>query len=238
MDLRKIKQRARYLRSKGLSYREIAGKLKIAKSTASLWCRDVPLTISQRKRLYTRQIEILSKGPQSSHERRKREIEAIIQQAQKEISFPLTNEAYRIAGAMLYWAEGDKTKHLSIANSDPHLVLFMVNWFKKILGVSPKALKAHLNIYPYQDENSIKLFWSQLTGIPLERFGKTFIKPESSGYKKNTLYYGTIKIRVPKGTNMRHRIFGWINGVVNFYTSNKIKTAQRRWQSLQQFTRR
>jgi len=84
----------------------------------------------------------------------------------------------------------------------------MVKWFKEVLKISPETLKANLNIYPQQNEQEIKQFWSELTGIPLENFGKSYIKPLSKGYKKNNLYYGTIKIRVLKGTNLRYRVFG------------------------------
>jgi hypothetical protein len=69
----------------------------------------------------------------------------------------------------------------------------MVRWLKRVFGISPNFLKAWLNIYPQQNELELKQFWSQLTGIPLENFGKSYIKPPNKNYKKNTLYYGTIK---------------------------------------------
>jgi len=115
---KEIKQKTRLLRKKGLSYKEIADKIGIAKSTVKLWSGDVILKPEYRKRLYTKQIEILSRGPKSSHERRKKEIEEIIKNAENEIKLPLDYDTYRLFGAALYWAEGDKTTHFSIANSD------------------------------------------------------------------------------------------------------------------------
>lgn len=86
----------------------------------------------------------------------------------------------------------------------------MISWFKKMFGISPATLKAHLNIYSQQNELEVKKFWSEITSIPIENFGKSFIKPTNRGFKKNNLYYGTIKIYVPKGTDMRHRTLAWI----------------------------
>ena len=154
----------------------------------------------------------------------------------KEIKLPLSFETYRFIGAALYWAEGDKTKGFQIANSDPYLILFMVKWFETVFGVSPKNLKAWLNIYPQQNERKIKQFWSNLTGIPLENFGKSYIKPLSKGYKKNNLYYGTIKIKVPKGTDMRYRVFGWINALLNDIAP-EVELAQKEWRSLKETPR-
>lgn len=227
-----IKHKARLLRKRnGLSYKEIANKLDVSKSTAKLWCDDIVLKPEHKQRLYTKQIEILSRGPQSSHERRKREIETIVKNAENEIRLPLDHRTYQLFGAALYWAEGEKTQHFAIANSDPFLIKFMVKWFRDMLGVSPTNIKAHLNIYSKQNDSKIKKFWSDITGIPLKNFGKSYIKPANKGYKKNILYYGTIKIRVCKGTDMRHKVFGWINAILKDSKAN-IDKIERKWHKL------
>ncbi len=196
------------------------------------WLKDVPLTEEQRKRFYTANILLLSRGAQSQKGRRKREINEIIKNAKKEVSKSISLESYRLFGTALYWAEGSKKNELRVTNSDPYLILFMVKWFEKILNVAPVTLRAYLNIYPQQNDLDIKKFWSQLTNIPLENFGKSFIKPLSKNYKKNTLYYGTIQIRVPKGTDMRHRIFGWTKAVLHD-VSQKTELTQQEWKKLQ-----
>jgi hypothetical protein len=138
----------------------------------------------------------------------------IVSDAKAEILLPLSFETYRFLGAALYWAEGSKTKSFTIANSDPVLIVFMIYWFEKMFDVSPSLLKAHLNIYSQQNEAEVKQFWSDLTGIPIENFGKSFIKPANKGFKKNNLYYGTIKVYVPKGTDMRHKTLAWIQAAL------------------------
>jgi DNA-binding transcriptional ArsR family regulator len=232
-DYKKLKLKAIELRKKGLSYGEIKKKLNVAKSTLSYWLKSIPLTPEQKARLYTKKILILARGPQSQKERRKREIEKIIKEAEKEIQFPISFEAYRILGAFLYWAEGRKTDGFSFSNSDPYFVLFMVRWLKRVFGISPNFLKAWLNIYPQQNELELKQFWSQLTGIPLENFGKSYIKPPNKNYKKNTLYYGTISIKVPKGTDLRYRVFGWIRAVLKDIAP-EVESKQKEWKSLRE----
>lgn len=228
----KSKQRVRLLRkNKGLSYKEIANIIGIAKSTVKLWCNGIILKPKFKRRLYTKQIQVLSRGPNSSHKRRKREIKIITENAEKEIGLPLNHQTYKLFGAALYWAEGDKTKHFAIANSDPHLIKFMVKWMSDTLDINPKNIKANLNIYSQQNEKEIKKFWSNITKIPLNNFGKSFIKPTNKRYKKNTLYYGTIKIRVLKGTDFRHRLFGWISAVLKD-TKSKIGIIERKWHKL------
>src|SRR3989338_7266338 len=47
----------------------------------------------------------------------------------------------------------------------------------------------------------------------------------------NNLYYGTIKVFVPKGTDMRHRVFGWIKAALSDIDVNS-KHSQKEWVSL------
>lgn len=231
-----LKLRAIQLRKKGLSYNEIQKELNVSKGTLSLWLKTVPLTPKQRKHFYTKRILNLASGPQSQKERRIREIAKIIKEAEKEVRLPLSLEAFRFLGAALYWAEGSKTNHFAVTNSDPHFMLFMVHWFEKTFGVSPQNLKARLNIYPQQNEQNIKQFWSQLTRIPLENFGKSFIKPLNKRYKKNNLYYGTIRVVVPRGTDMRHRVFGWMKAILRNVAPNT-ELVQKEWRSLKEVPR-
>ena len=232
----KLKAKAIELRKKGLSYGEIKKEVHVAKSTLSLWLKAIPLTEKQKKRLYTKSVLILARGPQSQKERRLREIAKIIEEAEKEIQLPLSFETYRLIGAFLYWAEGDKTKNFEITNSDPYFILFMVKWLQRALGVFPQNLRAWLNIYPQQDELELKQFWSQLTSIPIKNFGKSFVKPPNKGYKKNNLYFGTIKIYVQKGIDMRHRVFGWIKAVLKDIAP-EVELTQKEWKSLKEVPR-
>lgn len=225
-----IRKRVILFRKQGLSYNEIRKKLNnaIAKSTLSLWLKSIPLEPEHKERLYTKQIQILSRGGQSQRERRKREIGEIIKKAKEEIEIPLKEQAFKLFGAALYWGEGTKGNCFQVTNSDPRLILFMSNWIEKTFNIKRRFLRARLNIYPQQNEKEIKKFWSQLTGIPIRNFGKSYIKPISKGYKQNNLYYGTIRIEVPKSSDYIHRVYGWTQAVLE-QEDEKAKDIERRW---------
>jgi transcriptional regulator with XRE-family HTH domain len=231
-----FRKKARALRRKGLSYKEIREKIDVSKSTLSLWLRDIRLKDEYRKRLYTKQIEILSRGTMCQKERRRREIDGIIESAKKEISFPISEEAYRLFGVALYWGEGNKRRDFGITNSDPYLILFMVGWLKRVCKIEPSILKPHLNIYSQQDDLALKRFWSELTGIPLANFGKSYVKPANKGFKKNNLYYGTMHIYVPKATNLLHVVYGWREAVLQ-NLKNTVNFTERKWISLKETPR-
>lgn len=235
-DYQNLKLKAIKLRKGGKSYTEISKLLSTSKSTLSYWLKSIPLKQEYREKFYTKRIENLSKGSQSQKERRGREIENIIKNAENEISLPISLETNRLLGAALYWAEGSKTKMFEFTNSDPYMILFMVHWIKSIFKISPKELKASLNIYQQQSENEIKKFWSDLTGIPIDNFGKSYVKPANNGYKKNNLYYGTIKIMIPKSMDIKHRIFGWVKASLKNIKSN-VELTEKKWQSIKETPR-
>ena len=117
-----------------------------------------------------------------------------------------------LAGLMLDWAEGSQAGDVVFSNSDPYMVRFIMKWFRETLHVSEHKLRARLNIHSGQDDQSIKAFWACVTELPLTQFGKSYVKKEGTGHRKNTLYQGTIRI-VVCDRNLLHKIRGWIEGV-------------------------
>ena len=218
-------------RRKGKSYREISALLGIAKSTVSLWLLDTPVTNEQRNILNINRAKHLNNGPNSQKNRREREVNNIIRLAKLQISENITLETFRLFGTALFWAEGGKNKMFNLTNSDPHLILFWVKWLEKIFNISPKTLVARMNIYPQQSEKHIINFWSELTKIPSVNFGKSFIKPLSTNYKKNNLYYGTIRIEVPKGTNFRYMVYAWKEKILE-KIAPEVTLIERKWEKL------
>ncbi len=228
----KLKKQATALRKKGLSYGVIAKTLGISKSTVSSWLYSIKITAKQQKKLYSNQVYHLNFGPNSQRNRREREVTSIIIKAKTQISNNITLESYRLFGAALYWAEGSKKSMFCMTNSDPSLILFWVRWVEKIFGIDAKLLKAKLNIYPQQSDTQIRKFWSDLTSIPLKNFGKSYVKPLSKNYKKNNLYYGTIRIDVPKSTNYRHMVYAWKERILEDLAPD-VDRVQRKWEKLQ-----
>ena len=62
----------------------------------------------------------------------------------------------------------------------------------------------------------IEKYWSKIINIPLNQFSKTvLIKSESKKiYPKNNIYYGTVRLKVRQGTQLRRKINGWVEGLL------------------------
>jgi len=202
-----IKEKVKKLRKQGLSYKDIRQIIPMAKSTISLWCKDIVLTPEQKIALGKR-YDVQYKGAQANHLKRKNEIQQIKNQAKQEI-IKSSKNPFKVAGLMLYWAEGNKTQQVGVCNSDPSLIQFMMNWFREVCHVPEYKFKAYLNLHSGQDEKKVKKFWSKITKIPISQFGKTYIKPEGVGFKKNILYNGTIRIIICD-KDLLYRILAWI----------------------------
>jgi len=97
------------------------------------------------------------------------------------------------------------------------MIVLMVKWFKEFLNIRPRQLKAYLHLHSGQNEKEIKRYWSKLTGVPENRFGKTYIKPEGTGHRKNRLYNGTIRISV-YNKDMLYKVIAWIDQYQKFIT--------------------
>jgi len=227
----KEKQQSRILRKKGESLKDIAKVVSASKSTIRLWTKDIVLSPAAHKRLYTASLIKMTTGANNQRNRRLKEIEGIILKAKEEINEPINNSAFKLLGAMTYWAEGAKYGQMAIINSDPLLIKFMVEWMRKVFNVHYTDMKIHLNIYPQQNEMGMKDFWSAATNIPLSNFGKSFVKPANKNYKKNTLYYGTAHVRLFKSGDKLHQTFGWVRKLLEDQGIN-VDAIATRWNSL------
>ncbi len=219
---RLFRTRSEELRKKGLSYKDIRKEIPVSKSTLSIWLREIKLTTNQIKQLGARYDSQL-KGAKANQKKSQERKNLVRKDSMAEIPQP-TKEALKIAGAMLYWAEGNKTCNTGLTNSDPALIVFFIEWLRQALNIQPTQLTAHLNLHRGGDGEKEKKFWSKLTRIPLANFGKTFFKPRGKGYRKNRLYHGTIRIRI-KGTGtvlLRYKILGWAEGFIQYYVSQQI----------------
>ena len=210
------REKIRQLRQEGFSYREIMAQLpfKVAKGTVSRWCKEIELTPEQLNRLDGLRQEAWYrnrlKGSKTTQRRRAEEVAAIKAKARAEVP-KLSQKELWVAGLMLYWAEGSKTDDTEFSNSSPDIVRLIMRWFREFCEVPEEKFKAYLNIHSGQVDQSIKEFWSKVTGIPVSQFGKSYIKKEGTGHRKNVLYNGTIRISICN-RNLFHKIQGWIEG--------------------------
>lgn len=203
------------LRGFGLSYNEIAAIVPVSRGTLSLWCRDVVMSAEQSARLREKRPQLEVRRAVGARRRRAtaERTTALKEHARMEAR-ALRSDSFWVAGVIAYWCEGGKrVNEIRFANSDPDLVTLFIAWSRRYLDVAVEDFGAKLHLHTGQDESERKNYWSDLTGIPAWRFGKTYIKQEGTGHRKNVLYQGTITIRIARSGGMLTRVLGWIDGL-------------------------
>lgn len=204
------KQQARALREQGVSLNVISRDLGIAKSTASLWCRDIRLTDEQVKALLNRPIAAYI-GAMANKHKRQLEIESIRRDARHELLplNPTDFDRLKDLGTMLYWAEGGKKNGIDFTNSDPEMIRLAMLWLREVCQVPEYRFRATIYYHSGQNEEEMKRYWSRIAGIPLDQFRKSIFKQEGTGHRKQILYMGTCKIRV-SDSDLLQRVLAWI----------------------------
>lgn len=202
------------LRRKGYSYQDIKKLTNVSKSTLSLWLRDIVLSIEQRKKLKAR-YDGQCRGAKANHQKRINETNKIIKQSILEAQ-KLVKDSFFIAGLMLYWAEGHKSKKLEtvrFSNSDPQMIKLMMEWFRRYCYFSEKKFRVAVHIHSLFCKKDVEKYWSNITRIPLTQFQKTYVKKTSLGHRKNKLYLGTCNVMVFNKRVFR-QIEGWKIGLL------------------------
>jgi len=212
-------QEAIKLRLAGHSLNEISQILGVAKSSASIWVRNVELTESQVKHLrekgfYREAIE-KRRTVRLANERIKRN--AVIETARKSVK-KISKKQLWLMGVMLYWAEGGKTRRMvRFSNGDPEMIKIMMAFFRRICDVPEEKFRGYLHIHPHLDYKLAEEYWSSVSGIPTQQFFKTYRKPnKSTQNKKDSLPYGTFDVYV-MSTELFYKITGWSQGIFTSY---------------------
>jgi len=232
MIKRKDKTIALKLRLSGKSYSEITEALGVPKSTLSGWFSQLELSEKARSRILKRTKQkslegLLKRNKNQTKLALKRKL-TIQLKAAREIK-NISHQNLLFIGISLYWAEGYKrpiiknsreaTYHpVSLTNSDPELIKIYLRFLREICGVPEGRIKADIRIFEHQNEDYLLNFWSKITGIKKEKFGKVYYGISKSSLNKrpfNRLQYGTIQVRV-NDTKLFHRIMGWIEGIKKF----------------------
>lgn len=216
-----LRIKARQMRTKGESVKEITRKLGISKSTASIWVRDIILSVEQLEKLKKRSLKGAELGRLRSalkqKERRLKLIEELEKQGIKRLK-NLTKREFLIAGIALYWAEGSKkTRGVQFCNSDPKLIKFMIEWIKRNFNIKTEELAGYVGINEIHRSRDkiVSEYWSKISGIPLNQFRKTSFKKTKNKkvYENFNEHYGTLTVKVLKSARNYYKIMGLIEGL-------------------------
>lgn len=204
---------ARRLRQEnGLSVKEIAKHLNVSKSSVSLWVREIQLTDTQLAALdYRHHNHANQRNGSHAVAEKYRELRRKYQEEGR--TKARERDPLHIAGCMLYWGEGSKTKNgLELANSDPDLMQFYVKFLRESLLIPSAELC--IRIYCYTNNGlsvkEIEDYWLTTLRLPEMCLKKTItnLRPRSSEQRGRILKYGVC--RVVHRVHSLHHVLGAI----------------------------
>jgi transcriptional regulator with XRE-family HTH domain len=215
--------KARELRAQGMDYEEIATALGVAKSSVSLWVRDLPrpATLS-----YAECRKRSAEGAQRywAAERGVRAAQRAADRAAAAAQIgDLTDRELLIAGAIAYWCEGAKSKphrrseRVIFTNSDPSLIRFFLR-FLEATGTAAENLAFRVYIHESADTRSAELFWLKVTGAQPEQFLSPALKRHNPRTVRKNVgddYHGCLRIEVRRGSGLYRKIEGWAEAIMS-----------------------
>lgn len=216
-----LRLKAREMRSAGESVKKIAQNLGIAKSTVSIWVRDIILSVEQLESLKNNSIKGAERGRLLSAFMQKERRHKLMEDSYldgKEYLGKISDREFLIAGLALYWGEGSKkSRNLRINNSDPKMLVFMLNWFRKFFSIKNDDIRliVGINVIHKKRDKIVRKYWSDITGVPLNYFRKTSFKKINNKkvYSNYDQYFGVLTIDVLKPTRFYYKIIGLIEAL-------------------------
>lgn len=164
------RNKARDLRAEGFTLFEIAEQLGVAKSSVSVWVRDVPFVA--RRPDYRRWEP--GRSPTGPMRRKREEIERLVGDGRSRIG-RMTEREFLIAGTALYAGEGSKTDgDLRFANTNAQMMFFFCTWLRRFWAIEERRFRVRLYLHEGLDLDAAEVFWSELTGIPRSQFRKAY----------------------------------------------------------------
>lgn len=220
------------LRRSGIGYQEIRSQLGIAKSTLWRWLKLAGMVEIQPQRLTELKRLAQRKAAKVNHDRRIERTQVIVEAAKKDIGL-LTDRDLFMLGAALYWAEGSKQKPHNVSekviftNSDPQAVKTMLLWLQRSCGVSLDDMIFEIYLHETAEAVRAQQFWSEQLDLPIERLQKIRWKRHKISTQRKNIgdtYYGLVRVKVRRSTDLNRKITGWITGICNSLGSGVMAT--------------
>jgi hypothetical protein len=190
--------------------RQIATALGVSLSSVSIWTRDIELTPDQRAANLAR--AGIVRGAKWSE--RHRELRRRYQEEGRERA--RLAEPLHVAGCMLYWAEGAKSRNqLAFANSDAAMIEMFIGFLRGCFGLSDDDLTFKVNAYTDNGMtiDEIERFWIERLDLDRSCARKHTVDhfpTSSSGRRPSKLPYGVCTIKARRSTRIVQHIYGAI----------------------------
>jgi transcriptional regulator with XRE-family HTH domain len=197
-----LRRRARELRvAKHLSIDELAERLALPKTTIYYWVRDLPLGREPRASGQN--------GTRAMQRKYRRLREDAYEQGRAEYDELMLAPTFRDF-VVLYIAEGYKRDRntLSIANSDPAVIVMSAGWLERLSGRVPSV---RIQYHADQSTETLRTFWAAKLGIDPSTI-RFHPKSNSSQLRTRTwrCAYGVAAVAI-HDTLLRARLQAWMD---------------------------
>ncbi len=210
--------RVRKLRQDGMSIGDIAETVGVAKSSASMWCREIGLSDEQIEVLAGQGAYGAYLGRLRAAENRRRErlmrMEKCMEIGRVKVG-NLSDRDLFMAGLAMYWAEGSKKRgRVILINSDSAVIKLWILWLQKFAGLGKEDLIGRVGINEIHQcrIEEVQRYWSLQSAIPLSQFSKASFKRvrNKKVYENQANHYGSLNVIARKSTNLLYEILGMI----------------------------
>ena len=173
------KEKAIALRKKGLTYKEILEKLPVAKSSLSLWFKDMPLSKEEKDVLKKRKDSNISKGrinaAAANRKLRIKREQKYFKEAKILFDTQKNNELFH-TGIALYWAEGAKRSDMfHFMNSDYQMIEILLLWLEKFTTYKRSDLGFRLYLHQPVVHDDWESWWQEKIKVSASQFKKTIV---------------------------------------------------------------
>ncbi len=214
------KEKAIRLRKEGKTYSEILKVIPVAKSTLSLWLRNVGLAKRQIQKITEKKRAGQLRGALVRKNQRIEITEKLREKGRGEIG-KLSQRELWLFGIALYWAEGSKehtygSQVVKFTNSDPKMITVFVHWLREICNVPISDIT--FEIYIHENHKArvleIRKYWAKQLDLSVSYFDRIYFKKNIvKNIQKECLYYGQVRVNMRRSSTLLRTLMGWTLGV-------------------------
>ena len=204
-------QQARQLRARAWTLQEIADELGVAKSSVSLWVREVPVDTTQRRSAATGR---RPRGTDHPLRRRKlAEIAACDAWGREQVG-ALSDRDLLIAGTALYAGEGGKRDgEVTFANTNTDMMALFCRWLRTFFDVDESRLRVALYLHVGLDLDEAIAHWADVTGVPPAQFNRPYRAIPDATLRTSRHVHGCATVRYGC-TYTQRRVMGLVRALL------------------------
>jgi hypothetical protein len=208
-----LRERARVMRREGRPLSAIADALGVARSTASVWVRDIALDEAQRAKLEAADpVASRRRTGQLAWSRLTREARCEAQLLGRQAA--AARGPLHEAGCMLFWAAGSRSRNkVTFTNADSDMVRFFLRFLRECYGVTDDQVSLSINCHLGNGLTvaDIEQWWLERLALPSSCLRAAAVNRASSASRRvrRPLLHGTARL-VVHSTAIVQSIYGAI----------------------------